>query len=459
MDANQQKTFLGIILVIGFGAAACCGLSVAVGAFVGYQDAVKTSAGRADAGPALASDPDLDDEALDADEAGLRDRFAAEVLTGLEEAGHPGYTYQRQRYELVADGGALIALGNLFDEYADQPLAARPGYVERTVRGFFPAQIPSTWGEARPNLVASVRDRIFVELLALRPEQAAVLHRPLADDLVEVVVYDGPDSMQYLTAAHLEAWGKNADEVFLEGRKQLASRSKEPFEKVSPGVFESPWADNHDIGRALLFDKLRKLKLNGDPVLFLPQRDHLLITGADDPAGLEAAGELVSEALELPRANSGRAWRLTKTGLVPFVPPAGGELLRIFRQEAEAGDANEQKKALDAKLEREGVDLFVATTLFTEDDSGAQHTYCVWTKGADSLLPKADFVVFVDIDKPEADRVIAAAPWAEVFKRFGPQMKADPTYWPLRYRVKTFPEGKALKALGIHPSFRREADE
>ncbi|MDP1821857.1 MAG: hypothetical protein Q8L48_01380 [Archangium sp.] len=460
MDAKQQKTFVGIILIVILGAVACCGLTVAIGAFVGYQEAQQlAAAGPPDAGSATAPSPDPDDPDAPPDDSPLRQQFADEILAGLADAGREDYVYQPATFDLVADGGAQISLDNLYDEYAARDESERPDFVDRTIRGFFPQDVPTEWARAAPDVVVTVRDRIFVELLAVRSDKPLdVLRRPLSDDLVELVVYDGPDSMQYLTDDHLSDWGKTADEVFRQGRKQLAARSKEPFTSLSPGVWESPWADNHDIGRAVLFDTIRKLEVKGDPVLFLPQRDHLLVTGSNDAEGLLAMGELLSERLDLPRSNTGRGWRLTRQGLVPFIPGADDALLTALRLEASAKDANEQKKALDEKYAQDGTDIFVGTTLFTEDDDGVQRTYCVWTRDADTLMPKADFIVFVDLDLPEPDRVVAAAPWDSVMKKLGSQVAPDDSFWPRRYKVTTFPDKRMLKSLGTHPFFRRNKE-
>lgn len=458
MDAKQQKTIVGVILIIMLGGAACCGLTIAVGAFIAYQEAEQVAFASADGG-SRPDDPDPDDAPPSPDDTSLRQQFADELLAGLADAGRADYAYQPTSFDLVADGGAQISLAKLFAEYAAKEEEERPAFVDRTIRGFFPQDVPTEWELAAPNVIVTVRDRIFVELLAIRSDKPLdVLQRPLSDDLVELVVFDGPDSMQYLNEDHLADWGKTADEVFLQGRKQLAARSKEPFESPAPGVWESPWADNHDTGRAVLFATLRKLKVKGDPVLFLPQRDHLLVTGSNDVDGLLAVADLVSERLELPRSNSGRGWRLSKQGLVPFIPAAKDELLTALRVAAQAQDANEQKKALDEKYTQDGTDIFVGTTLFTEDDDGVQRTYCVWTKGAETLMPRADFIVFIDLDLPEEDRLVAAAPWDSVVKKLDSEIVPDDSFWPRRYKVTTFPDKRTLKSLGTHPFFTRSRE-
>jgi hypothetical protein len=47
-----------------------------------------------------------------------------------------------------------------------------------------------------------------------------------------------------------------------------------------------PWQDNYDPARLLLLDKIRQPKIKGDPVILIPNRDSLLLTGSKDPKGL-----------------------------------------------------------------------------------------------------------------------------------------------------------------------------
>lgn len=457
MDSKQQKTVVGVVLILIFAALMCCGATLMLGAFAGYDEAKKNAVGGSGA-----VDPTdvIDDDPLETDDGHepLKDQFAQEVLAGLVDAGHPEYSYVPQRFELHADGGMLINLGNVYDEYAQLEENDRTDFVERTVRTLLPQDIPETWAEVSSKVKVTVRDRLFIELLRARDQDNGVLVNPLADDLVEVVVFDGPDTMSYLNDTHAKQWGKTADQIFAKGRENLAALSTERFTAIAPGVWESPWADNFDTGRAALFEVIRKLKVKGEPVLFLPQRDHLIVTGSNDARGLARAIEAVDERLELPRANSGRGWKLTSAGLEPWVPEEGSRGA-FLRADATRNDYNEQKGALDDKFDERGGDVFVATVLEVEDDDNGVHTYCVWTKGAQTLLPRAEYVVFVDLDKPEGKRVVAAASWDDVMTRLGSQVTAEESWWPRRYRVSTYPDVKTIKALGTVSWFTRNRTE
>lgn len=453
MESNSQKNVIGVVLILLFGAMMCCGGTLMFGAYLGYDEAKQAEADRPAPDP-LDADPTLDDDEADP----LRDQFAREVLAALQDAGQDDVVYDRQNFELVADGGMQLNLSNLFAEYEDTPEEDRPGFIARTVRTMNPAPVPDDWNEAAPMLKVSVRDRTFIEVTNVRTDSALILNNLLADDLVETVVYDGPESMLYLTAEHLATWGKTREEVFAKGRENLRAVSGERFTPVAAGVWESPWADNFDTSRAALFDVVKKLKVKGEPVLFLPQRDHLIVTGSNDARGLEKAIELVDERLDLPRAASGRGWKLTAGGLEPWVPEEGSRAA-FLRSDAIRNDYNDQKGALDRRFEADGTDVFVATVLEVEDDDEGLHQYCVWTKGAESLLPRTEYVVFVDLDKPEGRRVVAAAKWDDVMARLGGQVTAEEKWWPRRYRVKTFPDVKTLRALGTMSWFQRNRGE
>jgi hypothetical protein len=147
---------------------------------------------------------------------------------------------------------------------------------------------------------------------------------------------------------------------------------------------------------------------------------------------------------------------LGKTGLEPFEPagdaPHALALRRLARTSA-LRDANEQKDALDEKHQAEGLDVFVGTALLHEDDAGQQVSYCVWTKGVDTLLPRTEYVVFVDVEGEGAGRIVAAAPWDDVQRQAKVRLVRDDSTWPPRYRVREFPSPAALKALGLDPRF------
>lgn len=454
MDSKSQKTVVAVVLVLIFASMMCCGGTLMFGAWAGYDEAKKaegttktSDVGNADTFP--------DEPLPTADDDDEKREFAEAVLDQLEASGTSGYQYDPERFELRADGGSQLNLANLYAEYEAAPDDDRAAIIERTARAMNPPPLPESWDEAAPQLKTAVRDRIYVELIQLRASGSKLVARPLAEDLVEAVVFDGADTMLYVNDEHLEKWGKSAEEVLSRARTNLgAATTGGRFTAVSPGVWESAWADNFDTSRAALFDVVRKLKVKGEPVLFLPHRDHLIVTGSNDARGLDAAIDLVDERLDLPRPNTGRGWKLTARGLEPWIPEAGSRAA-FLRADGVRADYNEQKTALEAKFDADGTDVFVGTVLEVEDDDSGVHHYCVWTKGAQTLMPRAEYVVFVDLEKPEGNRVVAAAKWEDVMSRMAGSVTETDEYWPKRYRVNGFPDTKTLRALGTIPWFVR----
>jgi hypothetical protein len=379
---------------------ACCGLTVAMGAVISYDEAQKARA---------AIPVDDFDGGVDPSDLLPDDQTAA-------------------------------------DDPADEPAAALPPIAV--------ADLPADWDEAKDQVAVSVRDRIEVENSTLRGH-AAVCRR-LTEDLCEVLLFEGAKPAPLLTQDDLDGWNKSADDAFEFARSRLSSASMKAFSRPSPGVYESAFADGNDIARAVLFETIRKLKVKGEPLLFMPEVSHLIVVGSQDKRGLEAAAALVEQRLQLPNAQTGRGWKLGREGLEPWAPPATSRFA-LLRLQALAHDANLQKAVLEQQFKQEGRDTFVGTTLLTDSDDGETHTYAVWTKGAETLMPKAEMIVFVDLDQPEADRVVAAGLWADIAPKLSKKMVPETTYWPLRYRLEGFPDKKALKSFGLHRLFREGA--
>src|SRR5207244_2299115 len=103
-------------------------------------------------------------------------------------------------------------------------------------------------------------------------------------------------------------------------RKNLEEISRHRFENPFPGVWVSPWRDNHDAARLVLPELLRQHPVVGDLVALVPNRNILILTGTGDVDGLAAAVALAERALEQPRPLSALAVRLEGDLWVPYLP-------------------------------------------------------------------------------------------------------------------------------------------
>lgn len=445
MEQNK-KTGLAIALGLGLAVVGCMGLGLVVTGLSYFAD--HGGEATAPGGPvALFGDAGADDEEAGPTEAD----FANHVLGALADAGHDDYVYQPDDSTLRSDAGGVMSLKNLYGEYRATAEPDRDAFVQRSVQGLFPAPMPERYEDAKRFLLPSVRDAVYLELLDLRTPENKVVRKPVAPELVAALVYDGEASMQFISQEQLSSWGVKADTAWADALANLEAREDTRFERVTEGVYRSPWKDNYDTSRVLLPKRLKRLRLKGEPVVFLPHRDVLLVTGSQDDKGLLAALDAVDEAFKLPRATTGRAWRLRGEKWEPFLPAASSEAyedLKDYADEARVMDTNDQKAALDEKFEADGTDIFVGTLFRVQSkNTGERFTYCVLTKTVDSLMPRADWVVFIDLDRPKEAQLVGAAKWDDFKKMLGPAVKKANYPGPERWRVRGFPTAKQQKTL------------
>ena len=59
--------------------------------------------------------------------------------------------------------------------------------------------------------------------------------------------------------------------------------------------------DCYDASRLLLLDTIRQFRVKGDYIAMVPNRDTLIVTGAEDADGLKAMVGLAKDAVQKPR--------------------------------------------------------------------------------------------------------------------------------------------------------------
>jgi hypothetical protein len=80
--------------------------------------------------------------------------------------------------------------------------------------------------------------------------------------------------------------------------------------------------DTYNAACFLLIDQIRALGLEGDPVAMVPDRDSLLVAGAEDELGLRMMAELGAKGLEEAYPMSASPLILTGDGWQDWLPPA-----------------------------------------------------------------------------------------------------------------------------------------
>lgn len=388
-----------------------------------------------------------------------RDDFAQMVIKVMRARGEARpirYDAEGFKLRIGEEPSAVAWLANGYEEYLRSPRRRRRDVLRRYAVGPMAEAESDRLEDILPRLLPRVRDRFFYTAMPLRLELEGIpsprggLFRPIAEHLALGLVQDLPEHIIEVPADVFDRWGIPFEEALEIARENLRGLSAEPFERVRPGVYVSPWRDNHDAARLILTEPLRRLMVRGDPVVMVANRDTLIVTGTDDIAGLEAMAVMTETLLDEPRAITGiPVCLLDDDAWAPFVPEPDHPLCTRFaalRVATLAGEYGRQKQLLDALHEKRGEDVFVASYQGRIAEDGSEvMSFCAWTREVTTLLPRTDRILFVDPEAPEEKRVVPAT-WEQAEALVGELMKPVETY-PPRYRVEAFPTEEQLATL------------
>lgn len=391
-----------------------------------------------------------------------KDAFANLVMEGVRRAGETReLVYDEEQFRVHPAGEAwpLMNLSNLYAEFraADGPV--REKVLKVAVRNWFAdrRELPEMFEDVHPDLLPSVRSRSYSEFTRLQlaiagSEDAAWPRHVVGEHLAVSLVYDLPDSMRHIQQRDLDDWGVTYYEALEAARDNLAQLPAQVLANPEQGVYISASGDNYDASRLILLDLIRRFDVQGDPVAMVPNRDTLLVTGAENQAGLAAIIAIAEKTLEQPRPISGFAFRLVEDEWTCWLPPANhvhfGHLHKLHLQSL-GQEYAEQKSLLDELHEKQNKDVFVASyNVIQERTSGQLSSYSLWTEGVDTLLPRTERVIFLQPDGSEQGGKIAAyADWDRVCDAVGDLLEPTDEY-PQRYRARDFPTAAVLQSLG-----------
>jgi hypothetical protein len=347
-----------------------------------------------------------------------RVRLASQVIRRLRRAGVADARYHAATFSVrfVPRGEAVPTVLELHGLLADRSGSRRErrARTDHFVAGFLRTPgVPTQWTQAKPLLRPVLRGCTP----PLPADVGAPVRRPALPYLAEHVVVDQPDTMTYVTADQLAAWGVPADEVFAAARANLSGA-------VLQGVAGTPVVVRFvDDGNAywtshLLLDGwLAKLagQVGGTPVAFAPERGTLLVTADGSPhlPGLFTQAERVYETS--PRAITPMAYVSDDSGHTrPYAAPAGHPLHDCVRR-AEAvlavREYGRQAGLLPGAAELSLVD--------------GVRTRAVWSRDEPVLLPLADEVL-VGRD---------VRPWEQIL----PHVSRVPELEPPRWHAQSWP--------------------
>jgi uncharacterized protein YtpQ (UPF0354 family) len=385
-----------------------------------------------------------------------RDRFAAKLVDAITKANLGKVQYLPEDFALQIEGGGRMNLHNALLEYEGAGWFGRGKVIKRWVkfaRLTLESALPESFEQARPNVLPYVRDRNFhehVKLMGATSGQPGVEmpFEVLGGELTVAAAYDGEMTISSINQEQLSKWGVSLDEVLKAARLNIRMRTPSGFAQLNPGLYVSPYRDNHDTARVVLTELITRLDLKGDPVAIAPHRDSLIITGADDPANLAAAAKMALDLLKDNRRVSGHAIRFRGGKWTPFAPPPESpahEPMRRARMMTLAFDYEQQKDLLQKQV---GENVFAASFSVREDtELDRWWSYSVWIEGLPTLLPVTDTVIFQSERFGDDKDIIGPWDWAEVERVAGSLIKIREEVQPPRVFLDAFPTDQMFQEL------------
>ena len=387
-----------------------------------------------------------------------QDKFAKSFIAALKKAGDPRKAeYDAEHFRLVyTENGqqqGLLNLGNLYAEFQQVEPAEQQQCMSELVRAALShlKEMPEEYDAASHDIRPRLWARATFEQIRLRSRLTGQSApdwplEPIGDHLFLSLVYDLPESVRSISNSDLENWGVTYWEA-----REVAVQNLEETEFVLASLddelFASNSGDTYDATRMILPELVQRLPLAGQPILMVPNRDTLLLTGTESEIGQKMMLEFADQQLdEQPRPLVATPLTLDYSNeWVDWQPEREHPLFKEYhkmRLKWFASEYAEQKQLIDEIHEKESVDLFMATYNVAEKSDGTIFSYCVWGKDVESLLPEADY--FAVMESPEGPSTLV--PFTIVMEKFG-NLFIETDYYPKRFHVRDFPTSEEFAAL------------
>jgi hypothetical protein len=382
-----------------------------------------------------------------------REAFVEQLIQALRAAGET----RAIRYEadtscvFIGDNrefpDVVVGLDVALRQFEKFPPDRRATEVHRFAELCREPRIPDDYQVAERHLQLSLRHISYLhlheEFAAAWPSQIArrsLVHSKITDDLILCVgLIDGP-ALQLLTHEQTDRWEVSADQVL---RSATKNQSRSAFRlKRSGSVYRSLSDDFHAAANFVFGQHLSELPTRGSPVVLLPTRDCLVVTGSEEIEGLvqmAAIGHVEIEESEFPVSGrpltwDGRAWR-------QFEPPEKVRATFTHLEQAyEVARYAAQSAALRMRYRNAGDRTGIAEVRLLPDGLAFKKV-ALWRSGGAVLLPAADEVA---LHNPESG-TFHVARWNDMQRVLGDHLV--PMHMPLRYRAERFPTPAEIEAM------------
>ncbi len=355
----------------------------------------------------------------------------------------------------VAGQGMVLNLDNLYRDYLNASRGDRGKVFDVIVEMARTPEIEEISREtALERLLPMVRDRLYFQsadrMMVATEKTPERVMRILNEELAAGLCIDMPNAMSTVNADQLASWNMTKDQAYRIAVDNLAKQSDKPFRAIAPGVFVSDFGDYHDIGRLMMPELFVRLDIRGEPVVAVPNRTVVLVTGSRDDAGLAMIAAMARKELDEPRPVSATLFKLDNFVWKPMLPPRSSPAFFTVKDAAAVSLTRryaEQAQAMTEECERLGRDRFIAThTLIETNQFPVLFSWTTWVAGVnDASMPVTDLVA-VGANPAEP----AFALWADMMAASGHRLSATQDS-PPRYDLTTWPTAEEIAQMNAMP--------
>ena len=181
--------------------------------------------------------------------------------------------------EAAPDKMLIVSLNDAYKECSNFSTEQYEEIIARHVKIWTGGHnVPKDYTDALSKIGLSLRRSGFFE------RNPGCVHWNVTRELSVALVYDDGEALHDVYETSLVDWQVEKQVSFEDALVNLF-KSGWLFEQVGH-IFRSRTCDSYDAARMVFTDAFRALPLKGDPVILVPDRDCLVVTGSDDLDGL-----------------------------------------------------------------------------------------------------------------------------------------------------------------------------
>ncbi len=349
------------------------------------------------------------------------------------------------------DGPWNFYLGNVFRDSLRQSAKSKRRMVQAFVAECAKVGPLELTDDVRRQLLPLIRPSTFGA-----PENLPLVNRPLLPCLREYVGIDREHTTEFVDRTRRERWGVSEAALFKMAHEGFSSRgiALEPYPEADfrllSVVTACEPASSWLVKAGFLESARGSIKAN--PIAIIPHQDLLMVSGDAEPGAVEQMLGIAKREYESGerRSLSRSIYTVDDEGsVVPFCPGHVAHVDHPFHDEIHlahlqmvAEEYAVQKRALDERHRKSGIDCFVASYQIIQNADGQVLSWTAWPPAGEVLLAEAEWLAFMI---PTV--LVGLASWVDVMTIAGGCFEREPNLEPPRWRVVRHPTSAELEEL------------